>query len=199
MPYYRGALGTQRICVLPVSHDRHGNKSFLGPVTQVSVASSQLCCFPCTDPICWGPDGFHGSRFSPYLLHIPSPPVTLLQKTSPEEPCHLSEIPINCHTLCLSAVMLWHRGRQTRCSLQEQRPHETRKEEAILGRLGIKMQHSPSSGNKFGRHHHMLASGYLLPPMDLMHSLGHALPSTQSQQAPEWLSQVCWGHRCHHI
>lgn len=128
----------------------------------------------------------------PMSSSYPSPPVTLLQKTSPEEPCHLSEIPINCHTLCLSAVMLWHRGRQTRCSLQEQRPHETRKEEAILGRLGIKMQHSPSSGNKFGRHHHMLTSECLLPPMDLMHSLGHALPSAQSQQAPEWLSQVFW-------
>lgn len=141
-----------------MSHDRHGNKSSHSPVTQVSVASSELSCFPCTGPICWGPmgHGCHGSQFSPCLLPIPSPLVTLLQKTSPEEPCHLSEIPITATLCCLSAVMLWHVGRQTRCSLQEERPHETRKEEAILGRLGIKMQHSPSSGNKFGRHHHML-------------------------------------------
>ncbi|KAL6042480.1 hypothetical protein STEG23_016426 [Scotinomys teguina] len=88
---------------------------------------------------------------------------TLLQNTPPEEPHHLSEILVNCHTLLpvSSHVGTWGKtdkmlliseeycvlpedgGMVTLARsavLQEQGPHETRKDEAIAERTQFKMQ-----------------------------------------------------------
>lgn len=60
--FERGCWDTQSVYLLCHTKDM-GIKAPIAPVTQVPVASSSLCCFPYTGPICQGTlaHGCHGS------------------------------------------------------------------------------------------------------------------------------------------